>query len=88
MAIFVSMVQIEVAFNNKKAVWWAQNLRKGLGEFSRQYYPHSGGTKKKKKSLLHYRDSFSKDSKPPHVVSVPWTCREISGSNTFFQIPY
>lgn len=48
MAIFVSMVQIEVAFNNKKAVWWAQNLRKGLGEFSRQYYPHSGGTKKKK----------------------------------------
>ena len=56
--------------------------------FYRQFYPHSSGTKKKKKSLLHYRDGFSKDSKTPHVVSVPWTRGEISVSNTFFKTPY
>lgn len=26
---------------------------------------------------LHYKDCLSKDSKPPHIVSVPWTRAEI-----------
>ena len=29
-------------------------------------------------STLHYKDCLSKDSKPPHILSVPWTYREIT----------